>query len=245
MLEKTFHVKSYDVYPNSTLKPSALQRYMQQFAREDCDKMGWTYNDMRAVNMVFVLTKMGIKVNAPVSAYDELKVRTYNNRIKGIVFTREYEFYRDGVEIIHATTEWVIINYDDRKLVRPSAFPFAIPEANLDCASVSLPRSILGDEDFEEVGTRPVFLSDLDENDHLNNCIYSDIIMDYNPDYDRKSQYFNELYIIFRHEAKFDDVLNLKAAYKNNGHLVYHVSNETTQTPCFEAEIAFGKIQRD
>ena len=99
MLQKTFHVKSYDVYPNSTIKPSAIQHYMQQFAREDCDNMGCTYINMRDVNMVFVLTKMGIKVSEPVFAYDELTVKTFNNRITGITFEREFEFFKNGKKI--------------------------------------------------------------------------------------------------------------------------------------------------
>ncbi len=239
MLEKKFSVKSFDVYPNSTIKPAALQRYMQQIAREDCDNMGWTYINMREINMVFVMTKLGIKVNKPVFAYDELTVRTYNNKIKGIVFTREFEFYRFGEEVIHATTEWVIVNYDTRRIVRPSFFPYEIPEMNFDCATVEVPRAIESGE-TAPAGERIVRLSDLDENDHLNNCVYSDIAMDVLP-YDRKGDYVKEARIIFRHEAKLGDCLNLSWGAKD-GRLGVFAFNTQNNLPCFESDFLLEKI---
>ena len=184
MLEKNITVASFDVYPNSTLKPSALQKIMQQLAREDCDAMGCTYNQMRDVNMVFVLVKLGIDIKKPIFAYDELKARTYHNRVSGITSVREFEFYRDGEEIIHATTQWVIVKYDTRRLVRPKEFPFELTEHNIDCATIEIPRS-LDAKELTEREERTVRLSDLDENDHLNNCVYSDISLDILP-YDRK-----------------------------------------------------------
>ncbi len=245
MLEKSFTVASYDVYPNSTLKPSAIQRYMQQFAREDCDKMGCTYNDMRAVNMVFVLTKVAIAVSAPVFAYDELTVKTYNNRVFGASYEREFEFYRNGIQVIHATTQWVIVKYDDRTIVRPKLFPYAIPEHNLDNGILQLPRAIKSDSVPLECGKRLVVLSDLDENDHLNNCIYSDISMDYISEYDRKTDYVKSVKILFRHEAKLGETLSLSRGVNNaeaDKNFAVFAFNDTTGQPCFESELSFGKI---
>ncbi len=245
MIEKTFSVASFDVYPNSTLKPSALQRYMQQFAREDCDNLGCTYIDMRNVNMVFVMTKMGIEVYKPVFAYDELTVKTFNNRISGVTFEREFEFFKDGEKVIHATTQWVIVKYDDRSIVRPKLFPFEIPAHNLDCGSLHLPRNIVSDGEIKDCGTRVVRLSDLDENDHLNNCIYSDIAMDFLTEYDRKEDYVKSVKIIFRQEARINDILSISVgANRSENDVNYTVSayNTTGDKPCFDAEMSFGKI---
>ncbi len=241
MLEKKITIASFDVFPNSTVKPSALQRYMQQIAREDCDLLNCTYNQMREVNMVFVITKLALKMNKPVFAYDELTVRTYNNRITGITFEREFEFYRNGEEVIHATTQWVIVKYDTRKLVRPREFPFEIPEHNLDCARLDIPRN-LNAKELPVCAERVVRLSDLDENDHLNNCVYSDITLDYLP-FDRKADFVSEMRIIFHHEAKLNDILAIGFAEKE-GRLVASAHNSTSDTLCFEADCSFEKISR-
>lgn len=239
MIEKKISVASFDVYPNSTMKPSALQHYMQQLAREDCDAMGYTYKMMREVNMVFVITKLGLKMNKPVFAYDELTVRTYQNRVSGITWEREFEFYRDGEEIIHATTQWVVVKYDTRQLVRPRDFPGEIVSAGLECNSIPLPRAF-DTADLAPAGERVVRLSDLDENDHLNNCVYSDISLDILP-FDRKESYVSEMFIIFRQEARIGDVLLLSSAEKE-GRYVVSAYNSTGDKPCFEAECVLGKI---
>ncbi len=239
MLQTKFKVKSYDVFPNSTIKPSALQHYMQEYARRDCDEMACTYQMMRDVNMVFVVTKLGISIKKPVYAYDEIEVRTYNNRISGITFEREFEFYRDGEEVMHASTQWVVIKYDNRQIVRPRDFPFPISEALIDCDRVELPRAVKCDTK-ELLGERIVRLSDLDENDHLNNCVYSDIALDFLP-FDRKEDFVKEVRIIFRHEAVIGDKLLVSAGHTDNGFAVF-ADNSTKETPCFEAEYALGKI---
>lgn len=241
MIERIINVKSYDVFPNSTMKPSALQHYMQQFAREDCDEMGITYNDMRKVNMVFVMTKLAISVNKPVFAYDVLTVKTFNNSIKGVTWEREFEFFRNGEKVIHATTQWVVVQFDDRKIIRPRDFPFEIEALGIDCGSLDIPRGIKASEVMENRSERRVRLSDLDENDHLNNCVYSDITMDYIDEYNRETDYVKDVVVIFRHEAKIDDVLSVSVG-EIDGKFVVNALNTTNESPCFEAEIGLGKI---
>ena len=240
MLEKTIKIASFDVYPNSTLKPSALQRYMQQIAREDCDNMGCTYIDMRNVNMVFVLTKLAIEISAPIYAYDEIVIKTFNNRISGVSFEREFELYKNGAKVAHATTQWVIVNYDTRRIVRPKDFPFNIPEHNLDCGSLPLPRTISGETVPQDLGVRVVRLSDLDENNHLNNCVYPDIAMDI-IDYDTKNQYVKSVVIIFKHEAVLGDSLKLSLAKSGSNNLVF-AYNANSDAPCFEAMLGLAEI---
>lgn len=239
MIEKTIAVASFDVYPNSTLKPSALQHYMQQLAREDCDQMGYTYKVMRDINMVFVMTKLGISVEKPVFAYDVLTVKTYQNRVLGITWEREFEFYRNGEEIIHATTQWVVVKYDTRQIVRPRDFPFGINSLEKECNHIPLPRNI-DCTGCTEAGQRVVRLSDLDENDHLNNCVYSDISMDIIP-YNRKEDFVKEVVIIFRQEARIDETLNISLCEKEGGFAI-SAYNSTADKPCFEAKITLGKI---
>lgn len=239
MIERKINVASFDVFPNSTLKTSALQHYMQQMGREDCDEMGCTYIDMRNVNMVFVMTKMAIELSQPVYAYDEILIRTFNNRVAGVTFDREFEIFKNDEKIGHATTQWVIIKFDTRQIVRPKDFPFEIPAHGLDCGSLRLPRNIVA-ENLEFAEERKVRLSDLDENDHLNNCVYSDIAMDAIP-YDRKEDFVKRACIIFKHEAKIGDVLRLERG-ENNGEFVINAYNSTSDMPCFESSYALGKI---
>jgi len=76
MLEKAYRINSYDVSPNGLVKVSALQKYMQQLAREDCNSYGATYTNMRENNMVFVITKIGLEITGEIRSEDIITIRT-------------------------------------------------------------------------------------------------------------------------------------------------------------------------
>ncbi len=235
MLQKAIRITSFDVFPNGTVKLSALQRYMQQLAREDCDQMGCTYAAMRRENMVFVLTKLGIDIRTPIRSGDVLVCKTFNNRVEGITYFREFDFKLNGETAIRATTQWVVVRFDTRSIVRPRDVHFGIPEYNFKIKEVEVPRRFDVFEDLISAGSRKVNLSDLDENHHLNNCVYSDIAMDFLP-LENKDFLISSLKMIFKHEALQEDVLNICYKKTEQGFYV-SAHNQTKNVPCFESII--------
>ena len=239
MTESFITIKNTDVFDGGSLKPSALQRYMQSLAFDDCESIGCTYKALRALGAVFVITKLGMKFSRAVKEGETLKAVTYNNKVGGITFIREFEFYSGETEVIHATTEWVLVNFDTRAIVRPRDLPFDFVSLGKECASVPLPRAFAFpelDKDFE----REVTSADLDDNLHLNNCVYSDIALS-GFVFDAKKVYPKETYIIFRHEAREGEKLLLKTA--ENGYEKYLTAeNVTKNTQCFDFKAVFDDI---
>ena len=127
MLEQTIKIKSYDVHPNGVVKISALQKYMQQIAREDSDSYGATYAKMREANMVFVITRLAVEFERPLRDEDIVTIRTINNRLEGASFVREFLFFSGGEQVAAATTLWALLDFEKRSILRPSALPFTIP----------------------------------------------------------------------------------------------------------------------
>ena len=132
MLEQTIKIKSYDVHPNGLLKISALQKYMQQIAREDSDSYGATYKRMREQNMVFVLTKLSLRINRPIRDEEIITIRTVNNRLDGASFVREFLVSGSEGLVAEATTYWVLLDFEKRTVLRPSALMFRIPAMNVE-----------------------------------------------------------------------------------------------------------------
>ena len=238
MLEKTYRINSYDVNPNGLIKISALQKYMQQLAREDCDGYGATYARMRGDNMVFVITKLGLELYRDIRAEDVITIRTFNNKIEGVHFNRQYEITLNCQQAANASTFWVLLNFEKRTVLRPKAFPYPITSYSEDTKVIELPRRI-----FEYVlpehhaGMRKVMFSDLDENNHLNNCVYSDIALDYSP-IDLNVHKITKAYIIFLNEARLGDELNISVIKGENSYCL-NAQNDTASRPCFEAELFF------
>ena len=228
-------ISSFDVLPNGTAKPSALMRYMQQYAREDCDSLGCTYPYMRGLNTVFVVTKLGFEFARPLREGETVEMKTYNDSITGLTFDREFEFFAGGKEIGHCSSFWVLVRYDTRALVRPRDFPVKFECCGLEHVSVDVPR-FFGSEGASLRCEREVRVSDLDENNHLNNCVYSDIALDSIPGFDGVSEWIKGLKIIYRHEARLGETLAV-STLEQGGKSTVFAHNSTSGQPCFEAEL--------
>lgn len=240
MLEKSYRIASYDVTPDGLVRVSALQKYMQQLGREDCNGYGATYENMRRDNMVFVLTKLGLELYTDIHSEDVITMRTFNNRIEGAQFNREYEIYKDGRLAAAATTYWVLLDFEQRTIVRPKLFKYPLVSYNIKDKGVEIPKKIFqGDGNIIPAGVRKVVFSDLDENNHLNNCVYSDIALDYAP-FDLNQFAIRKVLLNFVHEARFGDELNISVVQGENSYCV-NAHNITKDIPCFEAELIFAK----
>lgn len=238
MLEKSYRINSYDVSPNGLVKVSALQKYMQQLAREDCNGCGATYANMRAQNMVFVITKLGLEILKEIHSEDVITIRTFNNEIIGVQFDREFEIYKNGEKVAKASTHWVLINFDKRTVIRPKNFNYSLTSYHKQIEKIEVPRKIFNEDGNEySAGKRMVVFSDLDENNHLNNCVYSDIALDYSP-IDLNKYSIKRTLINFTNEARLGDCLNISIIKGENSYCL-NVHNDTADRPCFEAELIF------
>ena len=240
MTETTVKITSFDVFPNGTIKPGALLRYLQQCAREDCDRGGCTYPYMREQNTVFVLTKLGLDLSRPIRSGELLTIRTYNNRITGILFDREYDLSIEMESVGHCSSFWVLVRYDTRALVRPKEFPVEFYSYEIDCPTVEIPRRF-GNEDAAFAGERLVRVSDLDENNHLNNCAYADIALDALPGFNGLDRAVTGCRILFSNEAKLGQTLALSTKQNENTAGVSAL-NQTTEKPCFDSLWKFERV---
>jgi medium-chain acyl-[acyl-carrier-protein] hydrolase len=236
MIRKKIKIEGYEVFPDSTVKLSALMKHMQQAACDDIDQFGLTYEALRQDDMVFVIIKMGISFNREIRKGDEIEILTVNNSVEGIVFIREFILYKDGLPVAEATTHWVLMSYERRLPVRPARLRHPMPEVNMDINGVYLPRKLIEEKSFDFEIRHKVVYSELDENRHMNNTVYADLIYDYAPYNIEKPVKSCRIY--YNGEALLWDVLNIKVKATEKGHIVSCV-NETRGKSCFEGEISF------
>ena len=127
------------------------------------------------------------------------------------------------------------MDFEKRTVLRPSAFMFRIPAMNVEGLGVPIKKRIVSkDTVLGSCGKYEVRFSDLDENDHLNNAFYSDIIADFSP----VSLYENRIsamQISFASEARLGDMLDISASPVDGGFILV-ARNERTGSVCFESE---------
>lgn len=238
MIEKDIKITSYDVQANSVVKFSSLQKYMQQLAREDLMQFGVTYYGMREDNQVFVLVKLAMEFEKDLMAEETVKIRTWQKEIKGATYTREFEFYRDGEKVGAASTHWVILDFEKRTIVKPEKMSGrceSFPELS---SGVEIERRLIENTDeLVYTGTYKVMYCDLDENNHLNNTVYPDIVINFSPLFDENGFHpsVKRMQINFAAEAKLGDELDINILKTENG-FKSRVHNKTEDKNCFDIE---------
>ena len=232
MKEKTIKICSYDVLPNGRVKPSALQKYFQEIALEDISDHGGSYQNMRSNSMVFVLTKLRIDFYKDILAGDILKLKTFPYKVEGVTFFRAFELWNANTMVCNADSRWVLINYNTRTILRPTELPYPIPQSEPTIRPNEMPRRIAQTE-TDHIASRTVLLTETDENQHLNNCCYSDYLLDHAP-LDVCQAPLKAMCIIFEREALLHDEIELRYQKASDG-FTATAWNKTKENRCFQA----------
>ena len=244
MYIKTIKIASFDVDRNGKAKVSSIMRYFQQIARENLDEFGMTYDFLRENNIVFVLTKYKIKILSNILSDTEYVFKTAPCAVQGVSFIRDFVIEDlDGKRVAEASSSWIIINYLTRSIMRPNKLPKTITPSDklVDFSPDRIRTNVLDESsvlDAMNNYSTKVSYTMLDQNNHLNNCNYADILAD---GLFENGIEFTDSYQIdmsFDHEAKVLDELNVHFSKDKENLILASCENKTENTTCFTAEIS-------
>lgn len=226
-----------DCGPDQRVRVSALLSKMASFAGYDYDARGLTHEVLWANREVFLLSRAALKIHDCPRARDVLDITTWEAGAKAAHMGRNYEMRDQAGRVrVSARTDWILVDPETRKILRPSAFtakPLMTSDRPLDCPETR--KILLPKTGREDLGTRTVRWSDLDGNGHLFSGNYGDIIWDALPE-DLQPQAPREFYINYSREAVLGDALRLEGVRGEGG---YFVEGLGPQGVCFTALCVF------
>ena len=240
---QTYKTKWHDTDGGGFMRPSALMVYMQETANVQCREYGMDLNDLHdKEGKGFLLSRMMVKVFAPLHAYEDIEVRTWCIDNRGYNFIRCFSVHRDGETVALAVSHWALVDIHDGKMIRTTDFRRDFPYGEMPDESV-LPRRIRipAGVEMESVGERRIVYSDLDFNRHMNNTKYPDMICDFLPTMDGK--WVSSLSLSYLREAAFGDTLTIHRAAVADASDTYLI--RTTRPDgaiCLEAEAEIRKV---
>ncbi len=234
MLVKKFKVQKENCYENGKLKLSALQYFMQECASEDSDSYGMTGEQMRQKGMAFVLTRVSLDIYKDISIGDDLEILSVHDHAEGVSLIREFIIVSQNGYCCRATTVWIILNLETRRILRPNSITEYAPTVYIFKEQVESEKHIFAKEEIpEHVTDVKIVKNHIDENGHVNNTYYQDFIaLALGNEYADKS--ISHLQISYVHEAFEGDVLSLSVLTDSN---VSRVRAENGGKCCFEAII--------
>jgi acyl-ACP thioesterase len=232
-------IPCYDTDASWRLKPTSFMNMAQEAAGRHAVYLGFGYDDLIKTNTAWILSRVHVEFVDTPKWRDEITLNTWHKGLNRLFFLRDFLITdSEGKERVKATTSWLVLNLETRRLVRD---PNLMEEGTV-CTEnvietpadkVQMPKDV----EAELVRTHLVSYSDIDTNGHTNNAMYMQWSMNA-VGYDiTSSRPVKEFTINFNHETKAGDHVEIYRAFveKEDGlHVFVEGKVEGTSSYCVE-----------
>lgn len=185
-----------------------VMQLMQDVATTHATVLGLGWNEMDAAGMLWILSKVKVVFDEPVTRQTPLFTLYTWPRSPERVFSERCFVATDGEkQLFSATTMWTLISRDQRKILPANTmnnffhgeYCQTRSDATADYARVRL------DDTFDFCYEKTVFRSELDLNGHVNNTNYITYAVDVLP----PRQEIWEMQLVYHKELKLGDKLQV------------------------------------
>lgn len=239
---QNFVIPCYDTDAAWRLKPSAFMNLAQEAAGQHAVYLGFGYDDLIVSNTAWILSRLNIKFLDTPLWRDEITLTTWHKGLNRLFYIRDFVLTdKDGKERVKATTSWLVMNLENRRLVRD---PKLVDMDGIctDDAIETPADKVQMPKDVEAVYVMDhrVSYSDVDTNGHTNNAMYMQWAMD-TVEYEIAStRPVKEVTINFNHETKAGDIISLyRSSVEKEDGLHVFVEGRLGDVSAFCVEITF------
>lgn len=202
-LKRNMVLKETDFDNRGNIRASSLMYHFQEIAKQHASLLGYGFDDLMADDRIWVMTKLKFRVYKTFSAGEEYEFSTYPRKKRGVTWFRDYYVHDNcGNLVAAAVSHWCIINFTTRRIER-AGIDFEGEYIDYPALEGGIEKIKLPDN-MSCAGSHPVTESDLDVNDHVNNCRYADMIEEITGQSDYK-----EFVINFAKEARKGDIIEI------------------------------------
>lgn len=235
-------IACYDTDAAWRLKPASFMNLAQEAAGNHAVYLGFGYDDLIKTNTAWILSRVHVEfIDTPLWRED-ITLTTWHKGLNRLFFLRDFILTdKDGKERVTATTSWLVMNLETRRLVRDPGLMedgTVCTENALETPAdkVQMPK----DMEPEHIMDHVVAYSDIDTNAHANNAMYMQWAMDavgYELTSTRPVKWFT---INFNHETKAGDAVAMyRAIVEKEDGLHVFVEGRMAEVSAFCVEIVF------
>lgn len=216
MIEKysqDLEVACYESDINSRMLPTAFLNLAQEAANQHANYLGVGYDVMHITRKAWVLSRLYVRFNHTPQWRDKVNLQSWHKGANGYLYFRDFVVTDNaGRAAIEATTSWLVIDIDSRRLTKYTE----LAEDEERCISENViaeqaPKIVLpSGAELQQVGSHIARYSDLDMNGHVNNVNYVEWALD-SIGFDITSKLLlKELFVNYNAEVKLGDEVVLK-----------------------------------
>ena len=235
-------IPCYDTDASWRLKPASFMNLAQEAAGQHAVHLGFGYDDLIKSNTAWILSRVHIEFVDTPKWKEDVVLKTWHKGLNRLFYLRDFIMTdSEGRERVKATTSWLVLNLETRRLVRDPQ----LMEDGTVCTDnvietpadkVVMPKDV----DPEHVMDHVVSYSDVDMLGHTNNAMYMQWAMDA-VDYEIAStRPVKEFTINFNKETKPGDCVAVyKARIPEGDSLKVYVEGKVDGQSAFCVEILF------
>ena len=235
-------VPCYDTDAAWRLKPSSFMNLAQEAAGRHAVHLGFGYDDLIKTNTAWILSRVHVEfIDAP-KWRDDITLTTWHKGLNRLFFLRDFILTdAQGRERVKATTSWLVLNLETRRLVRD---PKLMEDGTICTENVigtPADKVVMPKESEPEfVMDHIVAYSDIDTNAHANNAMYMQWAMDAVDYQVASTRPVKEFTINFNHETKAGDRVQIYKIIdeREDGRHVF-VEGKVEDQSAFTVEIVF------
>ena len=215
-------------FSNGGIRPSALQFQFQEIGGEHAGSVGMGYTQMVDEGIMWAVTKIRYKLYGTLTPDTDYRLVTYPRPKRGMLYQRDYQiFAMDGTHLCDGISQWCIMDFATRRIVRKDK-DFTGEFYTVPILPEGFPR--FRPDVLTPAGSYTVTQSDLDGNNHTNNCRYADMVEQAVPNASPADFVIN-----FSRETRLGDVIELFTSAAPEGKTI--VSGMTGSETIFSALI--------
>lgn len=172
-------IKSYHTNKFGQASFTSILNILIEAAWAHAQVMDWGYDNLKSNNLIWVLSRLYLKAEKIPVWQDQIILNTWSAGTDGMYAYREYLIEDlNGNVILTASTAWLILDFESRKIFRLSEYRNTFPKSSnpVICRN---PKRIKPEKHVDEIIYLPVNYSDIDVNQHFNSVKYVERIFDF------------------------------------------------------------------
>ncbi len=212
--QKTFFARTFQLYEsdfecNGQVKPHRIMQLLQDVATEHGTIIGVGWDVLDSHGMLWVLSKINLVFSRPITMQNR-NFTLYTWPLAPNKFFAERCFCavdEKGEQLFSATSLWMIIGRDDRKIL-PAETMNMFCHSDYSDLHADAPNAFLRvrkDETYEFCYEKEIRRSDLDKNGHVNNTNYILFALDVLP----PNESISAVEIVYHKELKLHDKVQI------------------------------------
>ena len=212
---ENFNVTLADVGESNSLTNRGILRMLQEVACMHSSTAGFGLNDVEKNGLFWIILNWKLQVFSRPAWNSNLKVNTWCRKHDVCCFYRDFEIYDESNNLVAiATSRWILYDFNKKNI-------FRITEDFEEIYLKDIYKSVFN-ADFSERLLEPdnsillkeytISQRDIDMNHHVNNLNYLDFASIALPN----ANYYNNLEVMYKHEAKLGEAINIFHSNCNN-----------------------------